>query len=448
MIFAVLLGLYLPWLFALIVLAAAVAYWGQARYRRWYAAHNAENARYDQQLRYLTRSAYAPENGKDARLYPVASWHHAHLQRLERAKMSWQRQSSLREFGAAVLGDTAGLLRDAGVYVYLVVGVVKASLSLARFTLLFGITNQFVTLTTQLLDAWHTVQKASVDLQELRAFLSLPGADTATVPADVIAALAKRPVTIQFRDVIYRYPGAKTASLSHISFTLHAGEHLALVGLNGAGKSTLAKLMMGLLTPSSGSITYNGVAAANLPPAARFALFAPVFQESEVLALTIAENVAMSQSPDTKRVAAALAAAKLTKLVAAQANGAATPMTHAITDAGVSLSGGQTQRLMLARAVYKDAPVLILDEPTAALDALAESALYQEYTALSAGKSAVFISHRLASTRFCDRILVLAQGELVAAGTHAELLAQGGLYADLYRTQSQYYQQEAQDERK
>ena len=197
---------------------------------------------------------------------------------------------------------------------------------------------------------------------------------------------------------------------------------------------------MGLLHPTEGTITINGLNANLLPLAARFALFAPVFQETIVLAQSLADNVAMTNQPDLKRVTQALKAANLETFVDTLPQKTATPMTRYTSDDGVDLSGGQAQKLMLARALYKDAPVLILDEPTAALDAIAENEIYQDYAQLAAGKTSLFISHRLASTRFCDRILFMDHGQVLEAGTHDQLMAKAGHYARMYQIQSKYYQ--------
>ncbi|WP_125702134.1 ATP-binding cassette domain-containing protein [Lacticaseibacillus daqingensis] len=433
------LSAFTPWLFALVLLAAAVAYWAMQHYRRWYAANKDAWSATARQQSYLRRTAYADTNGKDMRLYHTQTWYQTHFDQLIATRMAWQKRQSSRALVAGLIGNAAGLVRDGAAYGLLLLGMVSQTLTLSAFTLLFGVVNQFVGLTTKLLADWDQLTKASIDLQEVRAFLALK-----QPPAGVAApaALAQRPVTIQFDHVSYTYPKSATASLTDVSFTLHAGERLALVGINGAGKSTLAQLMMGLFTPTTGRILINGVDAATLDAAARCALFAPVFQTSEVLALTVAQNVALTATPDLARVQQALTEAGLAAVVAALPQGLQTPMTRNIVDDGISFSGGQLQKLMLARALYKDAPVLVLDEPTAALAPLAENAIYTEYAALTAHKSAVFISHRLASTRFCDRILFLKDGRIAASGDHATLMAQGGDYATMYAVQSKYYQTE------
>ncbi|WP_179394672.1 ABC transporter ATP-binding protein [Lacticaseibacillus absianus] len=442
LIFVVTLSAFTPLVLFLVLLAVTISYLALQRYRHWYAANKGEWSKTAKQKYYLRRTAYELANGKDMRLYKTHGWYHDHFQALVDTRMAWQRKRSTREMLSEMIAEFAGLIRDAVAYGTLILGVAAGTLSLSRFTLLFGVTNQFVALTSRLLADWDRLTKASLDLQELRAFYDMADVETGTVTPAQQAALAQRPVEITFDHVSYAYPGAETDSLVDLSFTMHGGEKLALVGINGAGKSTLARLMMGLFTPTRGRILVNGIDAATLPASARYALFAPVFQTSELMATTVAQNVALAATPDAQRVTQALAQAGLADKVASLPQGDQTQMTRNIDDDGVEFSGGQLQKLMLARALYKDAPVLILDEPTAALDPLAENEIYTEYAQLTAHKSALFISHRLASTRFCDRIIVLANGRITAQGSHAALMAQDGDYAQMYCVQSKYYQQE------
>ena len=445
-VFLATLSFAVPWVFALVLISAAISYAGMSWYRQWYQQNNVKWNKLGRQQDYITRNAYALENGKDIRMFGMADWYHHHLDRLVTLQDAWQRRNSLQRFLGEQAGQLAGLVRDAIVYGTLIAAILRGRLSIAQFTLMFGMTNSFIILLDQLLTDFNGLQNASIDLQEVREFMALqPQTPARTLTKAEQAQLAKRPVTITFSHVTYRYPEAKSASLNDVSFTLTAGQKLAIVGINGAGKSTLARLMMGLLHPPEGTITINGLDAKLIPLAARFALFAPVFQETIVLAQSLADNVAMTNHPDATRVMSALKAANLDALVATLPQKAATPMTRYTSDDGVELSGGQAQKLMLARALYKDAPVLILDEPTAALDAIAENEIYQDYAQLAAGKTSLFISHRLASTRFCDRILSMDHGQVLESGTHEQLMAKAGHYAHMYQIQSKYYQPAAKE---
>lgn len=446
LVFLATLSTVIPWVFALVLLSAAISYAGLSWYRKWYQTNNVNWNKLSRQQAYISRNAYALENGKDIRMFGMAGWYHTHLDRLLSLQDAWQRRNSLRNFLGTQVGELAGLCRDALVYGSLVIAVTQGSLSIAQFTLMFGMTNGFITLLDQLLKDFSGLQTASLDLQELREFMTLkPRTPARPLTTSEQAQLAQRPVTIHFDHVTFRYPEAKTASLKDVSFTLEAGQKLAIVGVNGAGKSTLARLMMGLLHPTSGTILINGLNADLLPLATRFSLFAPVFQETIVLALSLADNVALTNPPQPQRVESALKDAGLADFVVTLPQKAHTPMTRYTRDDGIELSGGQSQKLMLARALYKDAPVLVLDEPTAALDAIAENEVYQEYAQLASGKTSLFISHRLASTRFCDTILFMDHGQVLESGTHDQLIANNGRYAQMYHIQSKYYQPEAKE---
>ena len=213
------------------------------------------------------------------------------------------------------------------------------------------------------------------------------------------------------------------------------------MGLNGAGKSTFIKLLLRLYEPTEGEILLNGVDIRRYNKRSYYRLFAPVFQDVELFAFPLAENVSM-QSPektDKRRAENCLNAAGFADKLAKLPHGVDTEILKVIHDDGVDLSGGEKQKLALARALYKDAPVVVLDEPTAALDAIAESRLYNDFDRLTGGKTAVYISHRLSSTQFCNNVAMFRDGELCEYGTHENLMRKNGEYAEMFRLQAQYY---------
>jgi ATP-binding cassette subfamily C protein len=251
---------------------------------------------------------------------------------------------------------------------------------------------------------------------------------------------------VEFEHVSFKYPGSGQYALRDVNLKISAGEKLAVVGLNGAGKSTFIKLLMRLYTPESGRILLGGVDIQTYKRDDYFKLFSAVFQEINTFAFSIAENVSMRETnkTDAARVRKVLDLAGLSEKLGSLPKGIETSMLKNLDLEGVEFSGGETQKLALARALYKDAPYIVLDEPTAALDALAEERMYLEFDKLARGKTAVYISHRLASTRFCDRILMFEGGTIAECGTHEALISQGGKYAELFGIQAQYYRSGAE----
>jgi ABC-type multidrug transport system fused ATPase/permease subunit len=245
----------------------------------------------------------------------------------------------------------------------------------------------------------------------------------------------------EFKNVSFKYPRAEKYALKNLNLKLKAGERLAVVGLNGAGKSTFIKLLLRLYEPTEGQILLNGVDISTYDLESYFNVFAPVFQDINLFALTFAENVSMESHDQTNLslVEEYTKNSGLEEKLNNLPNGLNTQMLKIIYDDGIDMSGGEKQKLALARALYKNSPVVVLDEPTSALDAIAESKLYQEFDKLIGGKTAVYISHRLSSTQFCNNVAMFMEGKMIEYGTHDSLMAQGGEYAKMFKIQSQYY---------
>lgn len=241
-----------------------------------------------------------------------------------------------------------------------------------------------------------------------------------------------------FHDVSFSYPGTNIPVLEHVTLSFAVGEKTAPVGRNGAGKTTLIKLLCRLYEPTSGYITLNGIDIRKYSYKEYTQAFSVVFQDFHLFSLPLDENIAAGTEIDEAALQSSLAKVGLTDRVQQLPQGVRTRLYNN-NGSGVDLSGGEAQRTAIARALYKDAPFVILDEPTAALDPIAEAEIYEQFSQMTAGKTAVYISHRMSSCKFCDRIIVLDHGRIAEDGTHDTLLANHGIYANLYETQAQYY---------
>lgn len=323
------------------------------------------------------------------------------------------------------------------VYGVLIYAVLKKDMSVGDFTLFLSLAHAFNGSMVRFMQMFGEYKKTSLEIDDFRSFMDLEEEDE----SNVIPLPETENYTLEFKDVTYRYPKADKDALSHLNLTLHPGERLAVVGMNGAGKTTMIKLLLRLYDPTEGQILLNGTDIRKYSRKEYYKLFSPLFQNTEIFAFPMAENISMLPSEVTDRTKATEKAelAGLKEKLDSLPEGIGTELLKIVDEHGVDLSGGERQKLALAKALYKDAPIVVLDEPTAALDALAEKQLYERFDTMIGGKSAVYISHRLASTRFCDRVAMFVDGRMAEYGTHDELIARNGEYARMFEVQAQYY---------
>ncbi len=441
LLYARLLTAVEPVLLAVVLVTAAAGYALTSYLSSYGYRHREEAAEQEKRLEYLTGQAEHLGAAKDIRIFGLRPW----LEELYDKAMGAYDAFHSRAEGVYLWGRIAdlvlALVRSGAAYAYLIGQVLSGSISVAEFLLYFSAVGGFTQWVTGILTGFGTLRRQSMDLSTLREFLDFPE-PFRFEGGESVEAAAEVPHELRLEHVSFRYPGAQRDTLHGVDLTLRPGEKLAVVGLNGAGKTTLVKLLCGFLDPTEGRVLLDGRDVRTLDRRQYYALFSAVFQDFSLLAGTVAVNVAQRETGiDMARVRACVEKAGLRERIEALPAGYDTMLDRTVHEDAVLLSGGETQRLMLARALYKDAPFVILDEPTAALDPIAEAELYQKYNEMTQGRSSVYISHRLASTRFCDRIIMLGGGGICQEGTHEELLRRGGEYAALYEVQSQYYQE-------
>ena len=435
-----------PLLFALILVTSVISYFLSKYTDSYYRTHSEEHRKLHSRRFYVESRRTDTVSAKDIRIFGLRPW----LEELYRKSMTayeaFYRRAETRVFWGAVVDLFFTFLRNAVAYAYLIGLVLSGGLNTAEFLLYFSAVSGFADWITGFISEFSLLRRESLDLSVVRETLEYPECFTFEEGEELIPDNTKK-YELCLENVTFQYPGTDSPILKNISFTLHPGEKIAVVGLNGAGKTTLVKLVCGLLDPTAGRVLLDGQDIRQYNRRDYYKLFSSVFQEFLVLPATIAANVAQSETDiDLERVKSCIEKAGLTAKVESESKGYDTLLNHDVYDDAIELSGGETQRLMLARALYKDAPFIILDEPTAALDPIAESEMYNKYHDMTRDRSSIYISHRLASTRFCDRILFIENGILAEEGTHDTLLSHGGRYAELFNVQSEYYKEGGNDD--
>lgn len=433
------------WLAALVAATTAVSYFASKRINEWGYLHRSEELELTKKIEYANKTATSREFAKDIRMFGLRGWLEDLWGSTMRLYSAFCAKRERKYIWANIIDIVLTFLRNGIAYAFLIGITVKNGLPASQFLLYFAALSGFAQWVVEILDKLSVMHKQSLDISTIREFLDW------NEPFDLnggerIAFEPNKQYEIRLDDVSFRYPKADQDTLSHINLTVHPGEKLAIVGLNGAGKTTLVKLVCGFLDPTEGRILLNGEDIRKFNRNDYYALFSAVFQEFSVLDVTVKENVAQCvDGIDETRVWQCIDKAGLTEKIQSLPKGIETHLGRRVFKDGVEFSGGQTQRLMLARALYKNAPILVLDEPTAALDPIAENDIYQKYNDMTHGRTSFFISHRLASTRFCDRIIFVDSGKIAEEGTHDELLKNGGGYAYLFEVQSKYYRSDNQD---
>ena len=426
-------------LIGVVAVTTAAGFFISQRINAWGYHHREEESSYQKKIRYIAQNTESIQLAKDIRIFGLGPWLSDIYESTLRLYDAFINRRERIYTGACAVDALLSLARNGIAYAYLIWLTLTEGLPASQFLLYFSAFTGFSTWVTGILQECSTLHKESLDLSTIQEYLHLPEpfhfADGAPVPP------ADR-YELRLDHVTFRYPGTKKPILQDLCLTIRPGEKVAVVGLNGAGKTTLVKLLCGFYDPDEGRVLLNGQDIRQFDRRAYYQLFSTVFQESSELDITVAQTVAQRvDGIDMNKVKACVAKAGLAEKIASLPQGYDTHLGKQVYLDGVELSGGHTQRLMLARALYKDGAFLVLDEPTAALDPIAESDIYQKYNEMTAGKSSVFISHRLASTRFCDRILFIQDGGIAEEGTHEELLQKGGAYAKLFNVQARYYQE-------
>lgn len=380
---------------------------------------------------------------KDIRMYGLTGYIKEKYHKLNEERIAGQRKNELIWWVTGQIGNILWMIAQAGLYAWLIYSVFNGNMTIGNFTMYLGVAATYFNYLGSMLDRVNDLLQRSREVDDFRSFEDFD--DGRTDGTKKVPKFEK--YEFVFENVSFKYPKAENYALKNLNLTVKAGERLAVVGLNGAGKSTFIKLLLRLYEPTEGRILLNGEDIKDYEINDYYKTFSPVFQDVNLFAFPLSENISMDtpEKTDVDKAKESLVAAGMEEKINNLPNGMKTEVLKVIHEDGVDFSGGEKQKIALARALYKDAPVVVLDEPTAALDALAEAKLYEDFDKLIGNKTAVYISHRLSSTQFCAHVAMFKDGELVEYGTHESLLAAGGPYSEMFNVQAQYYTEGGED---
>lgn len=429
-----------PWLMVLLFVLALANALIERYYERYTYNLRKEWIVPNRKLGYLDNVGKNFAYAKDIRIYNMQSWFDVlfHKSLGERKVVHTRQENALVYTG--LMRALFDFIRHGVAYGVLIWKIVEGNMSVADFVWYFSVITQYADYLYKMANSSSLMYQQSLYFSDVRDLFQVAGHSlepgSSTVPTET--------VSIEFRNVSFRYPNAEQYTLQNINFKIEKGQKFALVGRNGAGKTTLVKLLCGLYTNYEGEILLDGKNIREFCKDEYFSLLSVVFQDIALLPVSLEKNITLEEeTSDRSELARAVQLSGLSEKIATLPDGMDTPLIKSVEDKAVDFSGGEMQKLALARALYKGGKVLLLDEPTAALDPIAENEMYQTYRKLTMGNTSIFISHRLSSTGFCDQILLLDGGVIKEQGTHAELLKQGGLYAEMFEAQSKYYKEKA-----
>ncbi len=391
-----------------------------------------------QTQRYLNTRSYDPVSGKDIRIFSLSGWIFDKYKRAVEETCKYEKKNRFAFFFSDQVGNVMQITRDIFCYGYLF-ALLASGLTAAEFVVLIGAVAGFSTWFTGLANSIVFSQQSSMIFSMYRKFLKIENVKT----EGKVIEKSENGYNITFENVSFRYPNAEKDVLKDVNFTVNSNEKIALVGINGAGKTTLIKLLCGFYTPTSGRILIDGLDITTLEKEKYLEKISAVFQDSFLPHVTVEENVTCQVfENDKEKVVTALKQGGIFDKIFSLPQKEKNYIGKEMSKNGVEFSGGERQKLSFARAMFKRGNLLILDEPTAALDAIAEQEMYEQYAKFSQNNTSIFISHRLASTRFCDKIFLLDGGIIAEKGSHQELLAAKKGYYQMFEAQRKHYVEE------
>ena len=388
---------------------------------------------------YIFNSMIRFEFGKEIRINKASRWLSGKYSALIDENMEKVTENGRRNLRLNIVLNIVSFLQMIIMYIYSAVRYIGKAISIGDFTVYISAVSLFTSSCTSLISKCASLGFLSKHVDEYRDCIELTVPTTDRKGVRHLDSVDSDRHEIEFVDVSFKYPNTEKYVLKNVSLKVHSGEKLAVVGYNGAGKTTFIKLICRLYEPTDGVILYNGVDISTLNYTEYRELLSVVFQDFGLFSFSIKENIILDRELNEELMNETIDKSNLKEKIEGLTDGIETPLGKQFHDNGIEFSGGEGQKLACARAYYKKAPIIIFDEPTAALDPIAENQLYNRFNDIIENKTAIYISHRLASVKFCDKVAVFADGEVVEYGTHRELVNADGVYSEMYAKQSQYY---------
>lgn len=401
--------------------------------------------RLSRRFNYIFRTMVDFKVGKDVRINGADSWLKSKFEKESEEYIRDHRAQQRKLLGINTLSDIIGLIQSVVMYGYCGYLAISGGITVGSFTVFLGALTAFTGTFNEFVKRFPALGLLSKYIDDYREFLRCAEHEGKELETSDISALPEH-CDIEFVNVSFKYPDTDRYVLKNINIKIKAGERLSIVGYNGAGKSTFIKLLCRFYKPTEGKILLGGVDISTYPLPEYRRRLAVVFQDYQLFYMSVRYNIVLNLEEDPERVRKALAESGILEKIEGLENGIDTSYGRILYYHSRDFSGGETQKIACARAYYRDSPIVILDEPTSALDPVAETQLYGRFNEIIGDKTAVYISHRLASVKFCDSIAVFADGELVERGTHAELMKKNGIYADMFTKQAHYYIENGTDE--
>lgn len=428
-----------PWIMMLIFILVIAQFYFRTEADRF--NRNARKSVSEEERKYFktTDLMKDPDYAKDIRIYSLINIMEIYAKESLGVLKDIVSKSEKKYIKAELIESFLNIIRDLVVFAYISYMLLESKIQISQFFLYTTGTISLVTILQEMLKQMAEIFVYTKGVQAYMELLESPIIVEDQDDIQIRTKVDKELFTIEIKDLVFRYPNSKENILDNLNLTINSGEKLALVGENGTGKSTLIKILCKLYKPTSGNIYINGVDINEIPEFIYWDLVGVVFQDALLLPFSVKENIALTNDIDKERFMKSIDDADLDQIISKIQKGVDTTLLRILDDEGIDLSGGQRQKLYLARAIYKRNRFLMLDEPTAALDPLAEAELYEKYNALSKGKTSIYISHRLASTKFCDRVAYIKDGKILEIGSHEELMELGGEYNKIFNIQSKYY---------